>query len=258
MGQFYIDESIHDHAGFIICAITYSEVDLNEKILNVIKQNEFNPESFEFKSNANYGNEPEQKKVREGLKSILVEFCRLGLVVVPRENRAELGLECLKALRQFIKNNSSIQKPIEVYFDQGIFNSNNKSNNHFNFDEFNLVDFYLTNDSRVIRPIQLADLAAHIASIQLKAELGLLNKKVKYKLYQNDDFETEMELEFEMFLIIRYCLFNIGFTEYFDDFIKDGMIQIEPYGLYISDFCNDRLATAARNIFGKVFLGSVR
>jgi hypothetical protein len=258
MGQFYIDESIHDHAGFIICAITYSEVDLSEKILSVIKQNEFNPDSFEFKSNTNYVNEPEKKKVREELKILLVESCRLGLVIVPREKRAELGSECLKALRQFIKNNSSIQKPLEVFFDQGIFNSNNISNNHFNIEEFSSVDFYLSNDSKIIRPIQLADLAAHIAAIQLKAELGFLNKKVKYKPYLNDDFETEMELEFEMFLTIRYCLFNSGFTEYTGDFIKDGMIQIEPYGLYISDFCNDSLTKAARNIFGEIFLGSVR
>src|SRR5688572_2412786 len=123
MGQFYIDDSLHDSAGFIIGACVYSEINLDEKINDIIKLCGFNPEVFEYKSNQNYSKEPEKAKVREHLKELLIDNCKLGVVVLPRSNREQLGFECIKAVKQFIESNVSIKKPIEVFIDQGMFSS---------------------------------------------------------------------------------------------------------------------------------------
>lgn len=257
MGQFYIDESIHDEGGFIIGACIYTNIDVNEKIIDIIKHNGFDPNNFEFKSNANYSKEPTKAKVRESLKNLLGESCKLGIVVIPRKNRDKLGFECIKALKQFISFNKSIKNPLSIYFDQGIFPSKEKAITFISTLKLADCNFYLGEDSKIIKGIQLADLAAHITSIQLKETLGLITKKVPFIPYPNDDFETEIELGFEMFLTLRYSFFNRGYTTYTDNPIKDATVAVEPYGLYISDLCDQNLANLARATFSEVYLGSI-
>lgn len=99
MGQFYVDDSVHDKAGFVLGACVYTEENPNEHIIQIIESCGFNPDKFEYKSGANYSKEPQKKKVRELLKDYFVENCKLGIVVIPREHRNILGFECLKAIQ---------------------------------------------------------------------------------------------------------------------------------------------------------------
>lgn len=117
MGQFYIDDSVHDEAGFVIGACVYTDIDINEKIIDIIKSCGFDPDIFEYKSSANYFKEPDKAKVREQLKGFLTDNCRLGIVVIPRASREQLGFECIKAVRQFIDSNKGVKKPTSVYLD---------------------------------------------------------------------------------------------------------------------------------------------
>ncbi len=256
MGQFYIDDSVHDEAGFIIGACVYTNIDLNEKIADIIKSCGFDPDVFEYKSSANYSKEPLKAKVREELKGLLVDSCRLGIVVLPRTKRDDFGFECIKAVKQFIDNNE-IQKPFEIYLDQGMFTSKDKAELLIGKLNFNDCKFHLEQNSLQIKGIQLADLAAHLASIQLKDALGLVTKMVKAGENSGYDPDMDVELGFEMWATLRYTFFNKGSTIYTDDPIVDATVKVEPYGLFISDYCDSNLTKTARTKFGDVYLGCI-
>lgn len=177
MGYFYIDDSVHDEAGFIIGACVYTDIDVNEKIIDIIKSRGFDPDKFEYKSNTNYSKEPEKAKVRELFKVLLVDSCSLGIVVIPRTKREQLGFECIKAIGQFIDSNNQIKKPTTVYLDQGMFTSKNTAEQFITSTNMSDCTFYIEQNSLDIKGIQLADLAAHISSIQLKDALGLVKKR---------------------------------------------------------------------------------
>lgn len=252
MGQFYIDDSVHDKAGFIIGACVYTDTDIDAKVTEIIKSCGFDSDCFEYKSSANYSKEPEKGKVREQLKELLVATCRLGIVIIPRTNREHLGFECIKAVRQFIGSNEGIKKPISVYFDQGMFASKDKAEELITSLNFSDCTFYLEQNSIEIKGIQLADLAAHISSIQLKDALGLVTKTVK-----STDSQLDIELGFEMWATIRYTFFNKGTKLYIDDPIADATLKVEPHGLFISELCDKKLSETARAKFGNVYLGCI-
>lgn len=256
MGQFYIDDSVHDEAGFIIGACVYTNLDLNDKITEIIKSCGFDPDVFEYKSSANYSKEPQKAKVREELKGLLIDSCRLGVVVIPRTKRDELGNECIKAVKQFIDNNK-IKKPFDIYLDQGMFTSKDKAGQLIDKLNFSDCKFHLEQNSLHIKGIQLADLAAHVASIQLKDALGLVTKMVKAG--ENSGYEPDLEigLGFEMWATLRYTFFHEGSTKYTDDPIADATVKVEPHGLYISELCDRDLTETARAKFGDVYLGCI-
>lgn len=256
MGKFYIDDSVHDEAGFIIGACVYASIDLNEKIADIIKSCGFNPEVFEYKSSANYSKAPLKTRIREELKSLLVESCRLGIVVLPRTKREEFGFECIKAVKQFIDNNE-INKPLEIYLDQGMFISKDKAEQLIDKLNFSDCKFHLEQNSLQIKGIQLADLAAHLASIQLKDALGLVPKMVKARENSGYDPDMDVELGFEMWATLRYTFFNEGSKLYTDDPITDANVRVEPHGLFISDYCDSHLTETARTKFGDVYLGCI-
>lgn len=256
MGQFYIDDSIHDEAGFIIGACVYTNVNFNGKIIDIIKSCGFDPDVFEYKSSANYSKEPLKAKVREELKGLLVASCRLGIVVLPRTKRDEFGFECIKAVKQFIDNNK-IKKPFDIYLDQGMFTSKDKAGKLIDKLKFNGCKFHLEQNSLQIKGIQLADLAAHLASIQLKDALGLVTKIVKAGESSGYDPDLDIDLEFEMWSNLRYTFFNKGSAIYTDDPIANATVKVEPHGLFISEYCDSHLTKTARTKFGDVYLGCI-
>jgi hypothetical protein len=48
MGNFYIDDSIHDEAGFIIGACVYSKHDLSANIAEILSHSGYDPSFSEF------------------------------------------------------------------------------------------------------------------------------------------------------------------------------------------------------------------
>jgi len=257
MGQFYIDESIHDEAGFILGACVYTDIDINSKIIDIIESCGFNPANFEYKSSANYSRDPQKTTVREQLKELFADNCRVGIVIIPRTKREELGFECIKAVKQFIDSNQRIKNPVSVYIDQGMFSSRDKAEHLISILNFTDCKFYLEQNSLDIKGIQLADLAAHICSIQLKDAFGFITKMVKVGENSGYDPDLEIELGVEMWATIRYAFFNEGSKPYTDDPIADATFKVEPYGLYISDLCDEKLSDIARTKFGDIYLGCI-
>lgn len=256
MGYFYIDDSVHDNAGFILGACVYSEIDLTEKVDEVTVALGFDPSVLEFKSRINFSKEPEKAKLREQFKELVHSYCRLGIVVIPRSEREKLGTECIKAIKQFTDFNS-VKKPTHIYLDQGLFPSKNEAQKFADTYHFNGIEFHFEQDSKIIKGIQIADLCAHIASIQFKGELGLLNKKVKAGGNSGYDPDLEIELHLEMWAILRYIFFNEGSKQLADDVIESSTLLVEPYGLYVSNLCNDELRLKIRETFSTVYLGCI-
>ena len=257
MGYFYIDDSVHDSAGFILGACIYSETDLTPSVDEIILAHGFDPSTFEFKSRINFSKESEKAKLREELKGLVQSSCRLGIVVIPRNEREKLGTECIKAVKLFTDFNS-IKKPIQIYLDQGLFPSTKEGQQLVNSCQFNEIKFHFEQDSKIIKGIQIADLCAHIASIQFKGELGLVNKKVKVGENFGYDPDMEMELHFEMWATLRYIFFNEGSAQWTGDVIESSTLFVEPYGLYVSSLCSDELKKKIRETFATVYLGCIR
>ena len=60
-----------------------------------------------------------------------------------------------------------------------------------------------------------------------------------------------------MWANIRYNFFNKGTTNFSEDPIEIATVQVEPYGLYVSPYCDAQLAQKAREAFSNVYLGCI-
>ncbi|SFP95650.1 DUF3800 domain-containing protein [Hymenobacter arizonensis] len=256
MGHFYVDDSVHNEAGFIIGACVYTEIDLSNEIDNIIEKHGYDKTEFEHKSGASYSKDPNKIKVREGLKQLLIHQCKLGVVVIPSDQREKLGFECIKAIKTFIVHNN-LKDPNDIYFDQGHFMSRQKAQDAIDAQNFTDSSFILEQDSRVIKGIQLADLAAHVASMHFKSTLHLITKMVKSGENSGYEPDSDMELGFEMWATLRYTFFNKGTSEHAGDHTRDSMVKVEPYGLYVSELCSIELQGKARQAFADVYLGCI-
>lgn len=142
--------------------------------------------------------------------------------------------------------------------DQGLFSSEKAAQHFLNELDIKEAQLFAEQDSKQIRGIQLADLVAHMASIQLKSSMGLITKMVKAGSNSGYDPDEEMELSFEMFGTLRYCLFNEGNNkpQTGDQFI-DVVMAVSNAGLFISESCSEDLAGYARGTFGSIYLGCI-
>ena len=254
MGVFYVDDSVHDEAGFVIGACIFTERNVDDELTELISSFGFNPMSFEYKSSASFSKESMKKKLRDALKKFLIDRCSLGVVVLPRDERKELGMECIKAIKQFAESKSLVVD--KAYMDEGLVNKSKalELSTGLGFDK---DVFEFEQSSLSIRGIQLADLAAHSASIQFKDTLGLITKKVKAGDDSGYDPNEDIDLGFEIWASLRYVFFKELSKELKGDFIADATLDVEPYGLYVSELCDDELASNVRACFGRVYMGCI-
>lgn len=256
MGYFFLDDSVHDNAKFIIVACVYTENDPTTAISELITRNGFDPVGFEFKSSAKYARDPQMMGVRENLRSFLSENCGIALAVIPRQQRDNLGFECLKAVKQFLGTNKRLKPPHKIYIDQGMFLSDKKVKNYITDNDIEGCEIFVEQDSQLVKGIQLADLAAHTAAIIFKEKLGLINKKVILGKDFGYEPDLEADLGFELWAPIRYCFFReTSPTVCTGDRTNDATLKVEPRGLYVSEYCDAVLAEKARDAFGSVCLG---
>ena len=251
----FIDESIHTRGEFIISGLVISNKNPNDLIRKSLLRNDFNPDEDEFKSGINYRYLPKMADVRNDLKKIISNSCKFGLIIIPIKYRELIGLETLKGLKQFISINK-IGEGIEVYIDQNYFI--NEAHGIAIAEElsFNNCSFHFEQDSKQVRGIQLADLMAHTCSIMLLETLGLIDKKVKAGENSGYDPEMEIDLGFELWATIRYNFLRQPRSESSET--SDGTtLDVMPYGLYISEFCDKQLFESAKKRFGSVYLGCI-
>ncbi len=257
MTHFYVDDSVHDQAGFILGACICTKIDIEQAVTDIITWHGFDPSVFEFKSSTNYSKEPAKAEVRSSMKELMYKHAKLGVVIVPRGRRREFGEECLKAVKQFIDQNTTLTAPFGVHFDQGMFPSIDNAMEIVKKMNFENCEFAFEVDSKNTRGIQLADLAAHIAAIHLKDKMGLIDKMVKARENSGYASDLEINLGFEMWATLRYSFFSKNNKKSVVSTVHDPVFDVEPYGLYISTYCDQELIKSAKAAFSTVYLGCI-
>ena len=256
MTKIYIDDSVHERGGFIISGIIITNKNIEDRISESLKCNGFNPDEFEFKSGLSFQKYPKMLEVREDLNNIIFPDCKIGLVVLPSSERSNIGFESLKGLKQII-NSNDFKNDIEIYVDENYFKNKNIGENYA--EKIGLINCQLNLevDSRKVKGVQLADLVAHTCSTMLLEQLKIIDKKVKAG--ENSGYEPDLEIElgFKLWAGVRYSFLGEIDTERFDS--GDGLpIKItEPYGLFISEYCDENLRVNTKKRFGEIYMGCI-
>jgi hypothetical protein len=255
MGHFYFDESIHQRGDFILGAWVYSNDDLSPQVLRAIEAIGLTPCVDEFKSGRRMDREPKHQALRDALKNLLHRI-KLGLVIIPMEDRSRLGDEALLGLNKIIRANDLIGYRHEIFFDQGVdFRSRQEGVQKANRDLD--VEIQVDQDSRTIAGLQMADLAAHTMSVMLLETLGLVNKKVKAGPDSGYDPDLDIEIGFEMWATLRYQFFTQGSPDLDADPIEGFILDTATYALYVSEHCSEHLRDAAMKRFGTNYVGCI-
>lgn len=269
-GYFFFDESIHDRGEFILGAFVYRETNPQQEISAILKSVGLMPGRDEFKSSAHMGRDPRQSVVRDELKDMILDGTRLAVVVLPSENRADLGNTALQALQTFITVNDLPLDHPDVYLHGGVFAS--RAVGEAQVATLGLsqhCDVHVETDSRAVCGLQLADLVAHTASMMLLETLGLVNKTVKAGENSGYDPDMDIRLGFELWAGLRYNFFGGEVPDpdaaegpthaVYPEFVDAPwpLMPVEPHGLYVSSRCGKALADAARKRFGQMYLGCI-
>lgn len=256
MGFFYFDESIQRRAGFIIGAFVYSEKDLTPSVFEVLERAGLVPGMDEFKSGARMHGRPEHVNAREGLRGLL-QRVRLGLIVVPADDRDNLGSEAIAGLEKIIRANELTTSNHRVYLDEGV-TATPELVESFRARIGVPFEVFLNQDSKSVGGIQLADLAAHSMGVMLLEHQGHLNKTVKAGEASGYDPDLDIELGFELWASLRYAFFKapqpIPGPE---DPLGELMFDVEHYGLHVAPSCEDALRFSAVERFGLCYIGCI-
>ncbi|WP_225037426.1 DUF3800 domain-containing protein [Winogradskyella sp. SM1960] len=256
MTKIYIDDSVHERGNFVISGIVVTEENIEDRISESLKNNGFDPEDSEFKSGLNYRKYPEMLNVRNDLKNIISSVCKIGLVVLPIQERPNIGKETFKGLKQIINSNEFGQN-IEIYVDENYFRNENVGKEYAKEIGLKNCKLNLELDSKKFKGIQLADLVAHSCSTMLLEQLNIIDKKVKAGSNSGYEPDLEIELGFELWAGIRYNLLGEIDMERFETGDRYPMKMTEPYGLYISEFCDNKLKENTRERFGEIYMGCI-
>ena len=254
MGQFFVDDSVHQRAGLILCGVVYCARGINGRVRQALRSVRLVPGVDEFKSGGRMQDNPALARLRTGLLSIVHRHCKVGVIIAPCSDRAQLGAIVLDGLAWMIRENSLVGKPGSIYLDQGMFaTSRAAAEVSAQHPELGAHAVFAEQDSRAVMGIQLADVAAHTCATMLLEQLGYISKTVKAGDNSGYDPEWDLKLGFELWAKLRYAFFcrrNPARSA------GDPLYDASP-GLYVSPSSPPALADAAGDRFGSVYLGCI-
>lgn len=257
MPNFYFDESIQTKAQVIVGAYVYG-ADAEGAVTSAIERVGHRPGIDEFKSSARMSERPEQVRLRDEILEVTRTY-RIGILVAPLAERADLGRLALEGLDQIARANA-LAGTVELMadLDEGLFSSPQAASRVI---EMSAVHGYCAvrpeQDSRQVKGLQLADLVAHTAGIMLLDSLGLVTKTVKAGPNSGYDEDLDIDLGFEMWAGLRYQFFRSGPVPDQDEIYNGALMQVGLNGLYVAPSCSDRLRAAAEGRFGQCFVGCI-
>lgn len=256
MGFFYFDESIQEKGEFIVGAFVFSQTDLTPAVFRALAEAGLRPGIDEFKSGALMVAQPKQASVREALRGLFSDTS-IGAVVLPISERKNLGTEAIAGLTKIIHANSLGKRPHRVYIDEGIV-VERVSLTTLRESVATPCEILVNQDSRIIGGLQLADLAAHSMGVMLLEHQGHIKKMVKAGENSGYNLDLDIELGFKLWASLRYAFFKapqpIPSAE---DSLGDAIYDVEKYGLYVAETCDEELRKAAIERFGKCYLGCI-
>jgi uncharacterized protein DUF3800 len=255
MGYFYVDESIHERAGFILGAYVFSPHELTPHVFKKLEAVGLRPGVDKYKSSAKMSEDARQWALRNELKELLWNV-KLGLVVVPSAERQNLGTEALRGLKKIILANELLEEHHHLYFDKGIvFRSPARVVEELGLNH--LCEIHTDQDSRLVGGLQVADLAAHTMSVMLLETLGIVNKTVKAGPSSGYDPELDIELGFELWATLCYHFFTRDNLDPDLDQLEGFTLDTGSYSVHIAEPCTDVLRYAVQKRFGECYMGCV-
>jgi len=254
----YFDESKYSKENFIFGSFVFCHENPDGFITKILETHGFNSDISEFKSSVHFGLNPKMLGVRDELKNYFHDNCHFGIVFLEHDELENLGFIALRALKQFL-NENIISNNNQIFFDEGIFRTIVSATSFVREIGLEQNQFYFEQDSKQIKGIQLADLSSHCLTTMLRESLGDLNKQVKCGENSGYDPDTEFEIGFDVWASIRYSFLREPDKKHFESESIEANFtyNVEPFGLFISENCNNLLAEKVRETFGKVYLGCI-
>jgi len=256
MAYLYFDESIRNNGEFIIGALVISEMDLSKVVREKWFEMGLNPYKDEYKSSS--------IKVGNGISVAQRSFIRellsnseLALVVLPADDRRQLGNYCSELIFQLLDTKLLNRENHVVYVDENI-QINNENQRLL---KKNRVECVLNSNSSVEAGIQLSDHASHALGGMLLEEMGVIKKQVRAGENSGYHPDEMLDLGFELWASLRYSL--LGKQKYIEglspppDDPANPFFQVDGYGLYIAKTCSESLSENARKRFGVNYLGCI-
>ena len=119
--QIYVDESLHDNAGFIAVALFTTGHQIAPLIDQALLRAGLKPNVDEYKSTTLMNGNAALQAMRKELVSIANDVsAKLGIVVLDRSERDQISFHVAKALKAIVENNQIVANSIEIFFDQEI------------------------------------------------------------------------------------------------------------------------------------------
>lgn len=237
MSFLYIDESIHDRAGFIVAAGVWSEVHVDDAVEASLRRAGLRPKVDEFKSSALMAQDSARQMLRDEFRRLLMRSCKIAVAVCGTQERKDLG-------QQTVSLAQGLDVPAgEIFLDAGLKLQTASS------------DGWIVRtgcDSREVLGIQLADCAAHTIAGVLLSELGHVAKRVPTT---DPLYAPDVELDFKLWASIRYAL--AGQPVHPDYEADDWEPVMHPFGLSISRGCPPAVAEAVQKRLGSVWVGCI-
>lgn len=257
MPNFYFDESIQTKAQFIVGAYVYGP-DAEAAVSSAIERVGLRPGVDEFKSSARMSAHSEQVRLRGELLEVTRSY-RIGVLVAPITERADLGRLALEGLDQIARaNRLAGTVELEAALDEGLFSSTEEASRVI---DASAVRGYCTvrpeQDSRQVKGLQLADLVAHTAGVMLLDSLGLVTKTVKTGPNSGYDEDLDIGLGFDLWAGLRYQFFESGPVPDQDEIYNGALMNVGLNGLYVAPSCSDELRAAADGRFGQCYVGCI-
>jgi len=254
MAYIYLDDSKHHPCEFSLAAFVICEDDPTEALSGIFRNHGFDHETFEFKSSMRMdGNRP-LRELRNSLKRFVQHNCKIAVCVV--DNDARLGPAALRLLAMSLTHPRLSGSEHKVALDEGFFTSKKAAARLAARDAaLSNCEFAFEQDSRDEVGIQLADLVAHTCATMLRETLMQKPKMITWNdpgdmVYHN----TEVPLEFEMWTSIRYSFLSMSKLAH-EDPLDIAFVNVFPWGLYVDEGIDERIASAAFNRFGENYLG---
>lgn len=257
MFHIYFDESKYQKANFVIGAFVFCKEDPAEFVSQTLLEYGFDQPDDEYKSGFFFERNHGMVKVRQKLKDYFNRNVLFGALVLPHTELRHLGSEALKALKQFLTENE-MGIGNKVYFDEGIFESCHKAMIEIKALGLEQNEFHLEQNSKAVKGIQIADLCSHCLTTMLRESMGDLRKTVTIPEYPGYD-SKDVDIGYQIWASIRYSFLADRKKQYIDraSQLINRTYNVEPFGLFISDYCSDELTAIARGRFGTVYLGCI-
>lgn len=242
--NFYVDESIHDRADFIVVAAVGTTADLQQQVFQALLDCGFDPAKDEFKSSMRMDRNPAAQALRLRLQAILRQ-CKIAVAVCPPSERQSIVSHAAKLLSTIdVFPDHHIGT---VHFDEGMKRTSVSMPGDAT-PQFGC-------DSKLVVGIQVADCAAHVISTMLLGELGLFTKTVAADtVYEGQ--EGEIELAWTLWAGVRHALAGKQAIGELDRY-GDPLPVAQPFGLVVSEGCSAGVKAAVAKRLGTVWVGCI-